>query len=56
MSINEEDTSNIKVVKWIVDTRTLWQTSGEFKARDEVQELRKVVGFKKEHEFNSFVK
>ncbi|KAI6249457.1 4'-phosphopantetheinyl transferase NpgA [Erysiphe necator] len=43
MSINEEDTSNIKVVKWIVDTRTLWQTSGEFKARDEVQELRKVA-------------
>lgn len=48
MSDNRERTYNIKIVRWILDTRNLWCIPGNFKAREEVQMLRKVVGFKKE--------
>ncbi|POS83773.1 hypothetical protein EPUL_004514, partial [Erysiphe pulchra] len=43
MSDDTDGTCNIKVVKWVLDTRNLWCIPGNFKAREEVQVLRKVA-------------
>ncbi|RKF55214.1 4'-phosphopantetheinyl transferase NpgA [Erysiphe neolycopersici] len=43
MSDDRDKTCNTKIVKWVLDTRNLWCIPGDFKAREEVQVLRKVA-------------
>ncbi|RKF79137.1 4'-phosphopantetheinyl transferase NpgA [Golovinomyces cichoracearum] len=40
---SQEDTSDPKIVRWLLDTRPLWPVSAKAKTKEEVQELKNVA-------------